>query len=92
MTGRPDGDRETGNIARAISLEPTPEFAESVADECRRLLGRLRDDSLRAVAVLRMEGCTNDEVALRLGCSPRTIARKIELIRRSWLGEDETQT
>jgi DNA-directed RNA polymerase specialized sigma24 family protein len=55
-----------------------------VADECRVLLGRLRDDSLRRVALLRMEGYTNEEVADRLGCSLRTIARKIELIRRTW--------
>jgi DNA-directed RNA polymerase specialized sigma24 family protein len=90
MVGRPDADKEDGNIARAVSQEPTPEFAASVADEYRRLLGRLRDDSLRAVAALRMEGCTNEEVAQRLGCSLRTVARKIELIRRSWLGEDAT--
>jgi hypothetical protein len=32
-----------------------------------------------------MEGSTNEEVADRLGCSLRTVARKVELIRRSWL-------
>jgi DNA-directed RNA polymerase specialized sigma24 family protein len=58
-----------------------------VADECRLLLGRLRDDSLREVARLRMEGYTNEEVADRLGCSPRSVARKVELIRRRWLVE-----
>ena len=69
--------------------EPTPEFAAQVADECRRLLGVLRDDSLRVVARLRMEGYSNTEVAGQLGCSLRTIARKVELIRRSWLAENE---
>ena len=53
---------------------PTPEFAAMVADECRVLLGRLRDDSLRRVALLRMEGFTNEEAADRIGCSLRTIA------------------
>ena len=69
--------------------EPTPEFAAQVADECRLLLGMLRDDSLRVVARLRMEGYSNKEVADQLGCSLRTIARKVELIRRSWLTENE---
>ena len=61
-----------------------------MADECRQLLGRLRDDSLRVVANLRLEGYTNEEVAERLGCSLRSVARKLELIRRTWLGEDRT--
>ncbi len=30
----------------------------------------------------------HEEVAQRVGCSLRTVARKIELIRRTWLGED----
>ena len=55
--------------SRAAGAGPTPEFAALVADECRRLMGRLRDDSLRKVAHLRMEGYTNEEVASLLECS-----------------------
>jgi DNA-directed RNA polymerase specialized sigma24 family protein len=69
--------------------EPTPEFAAMAADECSRLLGLLRDQTLRQVALLRMEGYTNQELAGRLGYSPRSVARKLELIRRTWLGELE---
>jgi DNA-directed RNA polymerase specialized sigma24 family protein len=58
------------------------------ADECRRLLGLLRDRGLAQVAMLRMEGYTNQELADQLGCSLRTVARKLELIRRTWLAED----
>jgi DNA-directed RNA polymerase specialized sigma24 family protein len=68
--------------------EPPLEFAALAADECRRLLGRLRDDSLRQVAQLRMEEYTNEEVVDRLGRSPRSVARKLELIQRTWLGEE----
>ena len=35
-----------------------------------------------------MEGYTNEEVAGRLGCSLRTVARKRELIRRTWTDEE----
>ena len=60
-----------------------------VAEECRRRLDGLRDDSLRRIALLRMEGYTNEEIAERLGCGLRSVSRKIDLIRRTWLGEDE---
>jgi DNA-directed RNA polymerase specialized sigma24 family protein len=82
-----DADREDRGIVGAASPEPTPEFAALVADECRHLFGRLRDETLRDVARLKMEGYTSEEVADRLGCSLRSVARKLELIRRTWLGE-----
>jgi DNA-directed RNA polymerase specialized sigma24 family protein len=69
--------------------EPPPEFAVMVADECRQRLDGLRDDSLRQIALMRMEGYTNDEIASRLDCGLRTVSRKLELIRRCWLGEDD---
>jgi DNA-directed RNA polymerase specialized sigma24 family protein len=77
-----DSDDDDGILARAVGSEPTPEFAAMVAEEYRRLLERLDDDVLRKVAVLRMEGHTSDEIAERLGCSRRTVARQLALIRR----------
>jgi DNA-directed RNA polymerase specialized sigma24 family protein len=82
-----DGGGPGGAVA---CPRPTPEFAAMVADECGHLLGRLRDDGLRQVARLKMEGHTSEEVADRLGCSLRSVARKLELIRRTWLGEGLT--
>jgi DNA-directed RNA polymerase specialized sigma24 family protein len=78
----PGPDDEDDILARAIGSEPTPEFAATVAEEYRRLLERLDDDVLRQVAVLRMEGHTSDEIAERLGCARRTVARQLALIRR----------
>jgi DNA-directed RNA polymerase specialized sigma24 family protein len=89
MPEPPDGDFEGRGDACVPSPEPTPEFAALVADECRDLFARLRDDSLRAVARLRMEGYTNLEVSEQLGCSLRTVARKVELIRWTWSGDGE---
>jgi DNA-directed RNA polymerase specialized sigma24 family protein len=88
--GSVDADHSQREMARVAGAEPTPEFAALVADECRRLLTGLRDDSLRTVALLRMEGYTNDEIAQRLGCSLRTVARKLDLIRGVWLDEEKT--
>jgi RNA polymerase sigma factor (sigma-70 family) len=71
-----------------ISREPSPEFAAEVAEDCRRLLARLGDQELEKVALLRMEGYTVEEVAERLGCAPRSVKRKLALIRTIW--EKET--
>ena len=58
-----------------------------MADECLSLLGRLRDDTPRRVALLRIEGYSDEEVARLLGCSLRSAARKVELVRRTWTDE-----
>jgi DNA-directed RNA polymerase specialized sigma24 family protein len=83
--GARDDDGDEGVLARAIGREPTPEFAAQVAEECRRLLDRLDDDTLRRVALRRMEGYTDEEIAGLLGCTRRTIVRKLDRIRRIWL-------
>ena len=93
--------RQPGRVARERSLweqaelnpeqllgsEPTPEFAALVADECRRLLDRLGDETLRSAAVWKMEGETNAAIAARLGCVESTIERKLKRIRDLWTRE-----
>src|SRR5262249_25883610 len=59
VRGRPgagEADPPGGALVCVAGAEPTPAFAALVADQCRDLLGRLRDDSLRVVAQLRLEG------------------------------------
>ena len=75
------------DVERVVGDEPTPEFAALVADECERLLDRLGDDGLRRVAVWKMEGYSNEEIAGMLGSSLRTVARKLVAIRVIWTTE-----
>ena len=82
LQGR-NGLAEVG-IEQVVGDEPTPEYAAQVAEEYRRLLDTLDDESLSRVAVWKMEGLTTDEIAERLGCSRRTVARKLETIRIIW--------
>ena len=82
-----DAEGEQGVLARVIGAEPTPELAAQVAEECRRLLGKLGEAELRSIAVWQMEGYTVDEMAARLGRSPRTIAHKLTVIRDRWRDE-----
>lgn len=82
-----DAGDELG-LERAIGREPSPQFAAMVAEEYRRLRDALQDDSLRRVLDLRLEGYTQDEIAARLGCASRTVSRKLNVIRQTWLGAD----
>ena len=66
------------------SAGPDPELVAMVADECHVLLERLRDETLRQIALLRMEGYSNDQIASRIGCGVRTVERKLDLIRKAW--------
>jgi DNA-directed RNA polymerase specialized sigma24 family protein len=69
-----------------LSSEPSPEFAAEMVDECRRLLELLPDATLRSVALWKMEGYSNAEIAQRLGCVEKTVERKLRAIRDVWSG------
>jgi len=83
----PLADQGLGGLDQIVGTEPSPEFAALVADEHRRLLNALGDDTLRQIALWKMEGYTNEEIRVKLGCALRTVANKLELIRRTWLNE-----
>jgi len=76
------GESEEDHLLdQVLSREPSPDFAAQVAEEYQRLLEALDDAELEAVALGRMEGYTVDEIAGRLGCAPRSVKRKLQLIR-----------
>jgi DNA-directed RNA polymerase specialized sigma24 family protein len=83
------GTTEAVGLEEVLGREPTPAFAAEVAEECRRLLGLLGDPELEAVALWKMEGYTSAEIAARLGYVPRTVERKLRLIRQVWEKEGE---
>jgi DNA-directed RNA polymerase specialized sigma24 family protein len=71
--------------AELAGREPDPAFAAQLAEECQRLLGTL-GDGLRLLAVRKMEGYTNSEIAALLDCSIATVERRLRLIRKEWEG------
>lgn len=86
----PPGEAAAASVLEQIAAkDPTPEFAAQVADECRRLLDRLDDGELRSVALWKMEGYTEDEIAARLDCVPRSVQRKLRQIQSLWEKEVE---
>jgi DNA-directed RNA polymerase specialized sigma24 family protein len=72
------------SFLQILSREPTPEFAAQVAEQYQRLLDVLGDAELRSIAVYKMEGDTTDEIAAKLKRAPRTVERRLELIRQLW--------
>ncbi len=87
--GKVQRESEAGKeaLAQVLGPEPSPEFAAQVSEEYGRLLGQLGDGELRSIALWKMEGYTNEEIAAKLGCVPRTIERKLRVIRGLWKQE-----
>ena len=79
--GQPD---EAEGLVRILGAEPTPELAAEVAENCRKLLDQLPDETLRRVALWTLEGYRTEEIAEKLGCVRRTVERKLGRIREIW--------
>jgi DNA-directed RNA polymerase specialized sigma24 family protein len=60
-------------LAEIIGVAPAADFAAEMVEECRRLLDGLKDDRLRELAISKMEGYSNEELAVRAGCSVATV-------------------
>lgn len=72
-----------------IGREPDPEVVARVGEECQRLLAVLTEPTLRLIAVRKLEGFTNEEIAAELGVVCRSVERKLNLIRQRWTAETE---
>ena len=81
-------DEDVG-FDQIIGNEPTEEFAQRVSEECEHLLSLLPDAEMRKLALLKMEGCSNAQVARELGYGVRTVERRLGLLRRIWQDRGE---
>jgi RNA polymerase sigma factor (sigma-70 family) len=68
-------------------LEPTPEFAAATAESVQRLFAMLPDDESREIAQRKMEGYTNEEIAVQIDRSVPTVERRLKRIRNIWKSE-----
>ncbi len=71
-----------------IDSEPTPEVLAQLTEEHQRLMTKL-DEGLQRIAHWKMDGLNNEEIAKKLGITSRSVRRKLERIRESWLEEIE---
>jgi DNA-directed RNA polymerase specialized sigma24 family protein len=87
-------DRSGGSPAVPIldqidSGGPTPAEAALLNEALERRFQRLGDPGLRQIALWKLEGYTNPEIAHELECTLRTVERKLERIRAYWATADD---
>lgn len=84
-------DEDDDALQQVMGSEPSPELAAQMAEDCRRLMEQLDDPQLRKIAQWKLEGYTNEEIAVRLGTVARTVERKLQRIRLLWSAALEGQ-
>ena len=89
LTGPFDSQGNQPAVEQLIGNEPSPESAAQVAEEYERLLALLDDDQ-RAIAIAKLEGLTNEQIAARLNCALLTVERRLKLIRKIWTEREAT--
>lgn len=77
-------------FANLIGREPDPSLAVQIAEGYRKLLAKLNNPLLRDIAVWKLEGFTNEEIADKIRRSVPTVERKLALIRKAWTEEMES--
>jgi DNA-directed RNA polymerase specialized sigma24 family protein len=75
------------SLDAVLDETPSPDLLVQMDEEWQRLMHLLRDNTLRRIAGWRIEGYSIDEIANKLGILPRTVNRKLMLIRSRWLKE-----
>jgi DNA-directed RNA polymerase specialized sigma24 family protein len=78
----PDGDVRPGMQQVPDGRAPA-ELVDALSDTCADLLAQL-DDRLREVALLRLSGYSNEEIAEKVGRSVKSIERYMKMIREIW--------
>ena len=74
---------------RVLAETLTPEFAAIFVEEFERLLSLLKNDRYRDLAIAKLKGYTNKELARQYGCSERTVERQLTNIRLEWQQDQE---
>jgi DNA-directed RNA polymerase specialized sigma24 family protein len=75
-------------LANLQSAEPTAADAAMMVEDLRKLLQELVDGNLQQIAIWKMEGYTNREIANMIGKSEPTVERKLKIIRETWLRKE----
>lgn len=82
---------QTNNAAPTSNLEACadktslqPDTVAMISESIEYLLGILDSEELREIAMLKVAGFTNLEIANRLGRSVATVERRLKIIRVTW--------
>jgi DNA-directed RNA polymerase specialized sigma24 family protein len=77
-----EGVEET--MSELASPDPDPQLVVTMNDSLEHLLSILKDDELREIAIAKLNGESNQEIANKTQRSLPTIERRLRLIRGAW--------
>ena len=77
-------------LRRLACKSPAPDVVAACAETMRILLDKLEEPELREVALARLSGLNNHEIAAKQNRSVRTIERRLIMIRGIWSSEIES--
>ena len=72
---------DEGELFELTADEPSPEMVLMMEESVEQFFSHLGVGQLRDLAVAKLEGYSNAELAQRFACSERTIERRLHLIR-----------
>ena len=76
-----EGNPDDPGIIEVIGSEPSPEMILMMQESVEQLFSHLGVGQLQELAVAKLEGHSNAEIARKFECSERTIERRLHLIR-----------
>lgn len=64
--------------------DPSPQVIDEFTDGVREMIETLSDETEQQIAMLKLQGFTNKEIAEKIDISLRAVERKLSLIRMQW--------
>jgi RNA polymerase sigma factor (sigma-70 family) len=89
LTDRDETDSPGWALEQMDAAGPSPAEAAVLKEALERRLAALADPDLREIALWRLEGYTNREIAAQRKCTERSIERRLERIRDKWMSYDD---
>jgi RNA polymerase sigma factor (sigma-70 family) len=80
-SGLARADEPILSLDEATALALSPELTTEFVDTYESLFERLTDDMQRTIVALKLEGCSVVEIAGQLGCTRKTVHRKMKMIQ-----------
>ncbi len=89
LAGSDDTDSPLWELEQMEAADPSPAEAVVLNEALERRLKSLADPELQEIALARLEGYTNAEIAVRLDCTERSVERRLARIRSLWASYDD---
>lgn len=77
-------DDSYAGLSQALSSEHAPDVAAELSENLNELLRQLSEPPLQEIALFKLEGFSNQEIAKKIGRSVATVERRLKRIRQKW--------